>query len=311
MEKVLIVGVECVAGANLAAVFAPSFETTGLATTSAVRIEQCRISQLQQFDFATAAQIIQTEQPDEVVFCGSAARSCWDSPDTQIGSLDDTHAAAWASAAAQSGAGFTFISSDAVFTGPWMSHNEKDDHFCDTPQAILIRQAETAVREACPEALIVRTNVFGWSTDETRSGFAESILTHAENGQPIELDGLRHSAPILASDLAAVLLKAWEAGQTGVLHIAGAERINPCQFAVRVASLAGLENPTFDQQARLSRPVTGFGRGETMLDCRKARRKLGVSMPMIDEGIGRMLEQRENGFLAQLRSEAATATRVA
>ena len=113
------------------------------------------------------------------------------------------------------------------------------------------------------------------------------------------------------SDLAAVLLKAWEAGQTGVLHIAGAERINPCQFAVRVASLAGLENPTFDQQARLSRPLTGFGRGETMLDCRKARRVLGVPMPMIDEGIGRMLEQRENGFLAQLRSEAATATRVA
>ena len=59
MEKVLIIGTECVAGANLAAVFAPSFKTTGLATDSAVRIEQCRVSQLQQFDFATAAQIIQ------------------------------------------------------------------------------------------------------------------------------------------------------------------------------------------------------------------------------------------------------------
>lgn len=311
MEKVLIIGTECVAGANLAAVFAPSFETTGLTTSSAVQIERCRNSRLQQFDFATAAQIMQTEQPDEVVFCGSAAHSCWDAPETQIGSLDDAYAAAWARAAVQSDAGFTFISSDAVFTGPWMSHNEKDDHFCDTPQAILIRQAEATVREACPEARIVRTNVFGWGTDETRTGFAESILTRAMSGQPIELDGLRHAAPILASDLAAVLLKAWEAGQTGVLHIAGAERINPCQFAVRVASLAGLDIPTFDQQARLSRPVTGFGRGETMLDCRKARRVLGVPMPMIDEGIGRMLEQRENGFLAQLRSEAATATRVA
>lgn len=311
MEKILIVGVESVAGANLAAVFAPGFETTGLATNPSVRIDQCQVSQIRQFDFATAVQIIQTERPDQIVFCGSAARSCWDSPDTQIGSLDDAYAAVWAKAAAQFAAGFTFISSDAVFTGPWMSHNEKDNHFCETPQAILIRQAEASVREACPGALIVRTNVFGWGTDEARCGFAESILTRIENGESIELDGLRHAAPILASDLAAILLKAWEADRSGTLHVAGAERINPCQFAVRIASLAGLDIPTFDQQARLSRPVTGFGRGETMLDCRKARHLPGVSMPLIDEGIGRMLEQRENGFLAQLRSEATTATRVA
>lgn len=311
MEKVLIVGVESTAGSNLAAVFAPGFETVGISTTSSVKIAFCDVTQCDQFDRATVAQLIHSVQPDQIVFCGAASRSSWDSPETGCNALDDAEAAVWARAASESGAGFTLISSDAVFTGPWMSHKETDDHYCETPQATHIRQAEYEVLQSCPTALVVRTNLFGWSAQASECGFAESILTRIESGQSIELDGLRHASPILASDLAAVLLKAWEAGQKGLLHVAGAERINPCQFAVRLASLAGHAVPQFDQHARLSRAVTGFGRGETMLDCRKARRELGVSMPLIDEGITRMLEQRENGFLEQLRSEPEPATQVA
>jgi dTDP-4-dehydrorhamnose reductase len=310
MEKVLIVGVETVAGSNLAAVLAPGFETVGLTTSSSVQIENCRITQLRRLDQATVSQIVQTERPDQIVFCGAAACSSWDE-DPQPTTLEDQAAIAWAKAADQFEVGFTFVSSDAVFTGPWMSHNEQDTHFCETPQATLIRQAEADVKQACPNALVIRTNVFGWGATGNTTGFAERILTSLENGSSIELDPLRYAAPILSSDLAAVLLKAWEAGQTGFLHVAGAERINPCQFAERIAAMAELPIPHFTQRARLSRPVTGFGRGETMLNCRKARRLLGVSMPLIDEGIERMLEQRENGFLAQLRCESATVTRVA
>jgi dTDP-4-dehydrorhamnose reductase len=310
MEKVLIVGVETVAGANLAAVLAPGFETVGLTTSPSVQIENCRITQLRRLDQGTISQIVQSERPDQIVFCGAAASSSWDDGPLPA-TLEDQTAIAWAKAAEQSEIGFTFISSDAVFTGPWMTHSEEDTHFCETPQAALIRQVEADVRQACPTALVVRTNVFGWGVVSSPSGFAERIVTGLENESPLELDPLRYAAPILASDLAAVLLKAWEAGQTGLLHVAGAERINPCQFAERIAAVADLPAPDFGQRARLSRPVTGFGRGETMLNCRKAKRLPGVTMPLIDEGIERMLEQRENGFLGQLRCESATVTRVA
>ena len=309
MEKVLIVGVESVAGANLAAVLAPGFETVGLTSSPAVQIENCRIAQLRRFDQATVSQIVQTERPDQIVFCGAAATSSWDAaPSTGI---EDQAAIAWAKAASQFEAGFTFVSSDAIFTGPWMSHAEKDSHFCETPQAELIRQTEADVRQVCPNALAIRTNVFGWSSSENSPGFAETILTSLENGTTPDLDPLRYASPILASDLAAILLKAWEAGQAGPLHAGGAERINPCQFAAQLAAAMNLPAPDFDQRARLSRPVTGFGRGETMLNSRKARRLLGVSMPIIDEGIERFLEQRENGYLKQLRTESAAVTRVA
>lgn len=309
MEKVLIVGVENVAGANLAAVLAPGFETVGLTASPAVQIENCRIIQLRRLDQATVSQIVQTERPDQIVFCGAAARSCWDPAPSQ--GIEDQAAIAWARAANQFEAGFTFVSSDAIFSGPWMSHAENDAHFCETPQAELIRQTEADVRQACPTALVVRTNVFGWSSSESDPGFAEMILTCLENGTTPDLDPLRYASPILASDLAAILLKAWEASQAGTLHAGGAERINPCQFAVQIAAGMNLPAPNFDQRARLSKPVTGFGRGETMLNSRKARRLLGVSMPIIDEGIRRFLDQRENGFLNHLRSESTAVTRVA
>lgn len=309
MEKVLIVGVETVAGSNLAAVLGPGFETTGLTTSPDIQIENCQTVQLHRLDQATVSQIVQTERPDQIVFCGAAATSSWD--DSSSPTLEDQAAIAWARAATQFEAGFTFISSDAIFTGPWMSHAENDSHYCETPQAELIRQAEADIRQACPNSLVIRTNVFGWSSRKSSPGFAEAILTSLENGTTLDLDPLRYASPILASDLAAVLLKAWEAGQTETLHAGGAERINPCQFAAQLAAATNLPTPNFEQRARLSRPVTGFGRGETMLNSRKARRLLGVSMPIIDEGIERFLDQRENGYLKQLRSESKAVTRVA
>ena len=313
MDKVLIIGVESIAGANLAAVFAPGFNTVGLTAASAVRIENCRVEQISRHDPATLTKCMQAEQPDQVVFCGRASRSSWDCDHADA--LDDQLAVAWASVARQYGASFTLISSDAVFTGPWMSHHEDDTHYCDTPQAALIRQVEADVKQACPEALVVRTNVFGWSASQATPGFAESLMKSLVDGLTGELDSLRHAAPMLASDLAVVLLKAWESSQSGTLHVAGSERINPCQFAERLAAIAELSVPDFKQHARLTRPVTGFGRGETMLDCRRARRLLNVSMPLIDEGITRMLEQTGNGYLDQLRcttpATATAATRVA
>jgi len=309
MEKVLIIGVESIAGANLAAVFSPGFDTAGLTASSAVRIENCRIEQISRHDPTTLTKYIHAERPDQIVFCGTASRSSWDSD--QVGALNDQLAVAWAELAHQNGASFTLISSDAVFTGPWMSHDEQDTHYCETPQAALIRRIESDVSRVCPDALIVRTNVFGWSADKTTPGFAEILMHSLKNSHPVELDSLRHAAPMLASDLAVVLLKAWESGQTGTLHVAGSERINPCQFAERLAAIAELPVPDFKQHARLARPMTGFGRGETMLNCRRARQLLNVSMPLIHEGITRMLEQTENGYLEQLRCGTASTTRVA
>ncbi len=307
MDTILIVGVESVVGANIAATQQSSATVVGVTDNSDIQIDGCRIIR----GTGSIQQHLQAVRPDRIIFCGSSARSSWDGDKSSQHAIDDSLAIDWATAASESGIAFTMISSDAVFTGPWMSHAEDDTHFCETPQAERLRQIESEVVSVHADALIVRCNVFGWSPNADAPGFSESMLTALESGDRSENGFLCHAAPILASDFARILVQAHATGTTGLLHIGAAERINPYQFAERLADLAGLEPPQFPSSTTLKRKVAGFGCGETTLSSKRACALLGDCMPLVDEGIGRFLEQAESGFLASLRQGVGEMSRVA
>ncbi|MDA0282080.1 MAG: sugar nucleotide-binding protein [Planctomycetota bacterium] len=311
MNNVLIVGIEGAAGAGLAAVLRQSFSVVGLANCSGISIADCRIICSTSHDAASVQRHLQTERPDWIIFCGAASRSSWSCERAREAAIDDVAAVEWAKATAGTDICFTMISSDAVFTGPWMLHLEDDEHYCETPQAERLRQIELDVLEQNSEALVVRTNAFGWSPDSSVPEFAETLLDSLDGGMPIELDFLRHSSPILTTDLARMLVQAHAESLRGVLHISSSERINPYQFAERLAEKAGLASPEFPDQTILEGPVTGFGKGETTLDCSLAVELLGVRMPVIDDGIGQFLKQANDGTLETLRSPAEQISKVA
>lgn len=311
MTNVLIAGIEGAVGAGLASVLRQTHQVTGLSNRPGINIADCRIVQTTTHDEASIQRLIQAERPDWIIFCGSASRSSWNSPAVQKSAINDSCAIDWCKAAASSDIDFCMISSDAIFKGPWMLHQEDDEHYCNTPQAEQLRQIESAVLESNEEALIVRTNSFGWSPDASCPEFVETLLDSLDGGMPIDLDFLRYSSPILATDLARMVLKAHTEELRGVLHIAGSERINPYQFAERVAEKADLAPPEFPEQTILEGPVTGYGKGETTLNCQLATELLGVRMPLIDDGIGQFLKQAEDGSLESLRSESELISRAA
>ncbi len=312
MNNVLIVGIEGAVGAGLASAIQQSHSVTGIANRSGIDIAGCRIVHAMAHGAASVQQHIQSERPDWIIFCGAASRSSWDTDSVHNSAISDNHAVQWATAAAEAGIEFCMISSDAVFTGPWMLHKEDDDeHFSATPQAERLRQIESTVLEVNNDALIIRTNAFGWSPDAGCPEFAETLIESLDGGMPIDVDFLRYSSPILATDLGMLLLKAHTEELRGVLHIASSERINPFQFAERLAELADLTRPEFPDQTILEGPVTGFGKGETTLDCSLAAELLGVRMPQIDDGIGQFIRQAEDGLLDQLRRVEAQVSRAA
>jgi len=311
MTNVLIVGIEGAIGAGLASVLRETHLVTGLANGPGIDIDGCRVIQGTGHDAASIQQHVQSERPDWIIFCGSASRSSWDSQAVHSAAIDDSHAIEWCRATAGTEIEFCMISSDAVFKGPWMLHREDDEHYCETPQAERLRQIESSILELSDEALIVRTNAFGWSPDAESPEFVETLLNSLDGGMPIELDFLRYSSPILTTDFARMLLKAREEGLRGVLHIAGSERINPYQFAERFADMADLSPPDFPDQTILESRVTGFGKGETTLDCRLAAELLSVRMPLVDDGIGQFLKQAEDGLLDTLRGNTKQVSRAA
>lgn len=319
MKNLLIVGVETVVGANLAATWADRARVVGLSTGPEINVSGCEIFHCDRSNGDTVRKWLNQTQAAHVIYCGAAARSAWESPtltrraseESAAKSLDHAAASAWAAAAAEAGIHFTLISSDAVFTGPWMFHEENSVALCDSAEAKSIRTTEDRVREVCPKSLIIRTNAFGWSPIGTPGGWLESVLTALEHNRSIDLDPISHATPILASDLADYLEAALEDELTGVFHIAGAERVSPHRFARQLASAFEFAAPYSRTIRELETRPTGFGRGETSLQSRRFRGEYDCTMPLLSEGISRLLEQHRSGYRDRLAGEAILAGKAA
>ncbi len=308
MTTILVVGIESTVGANIAAQLAEKHSVCGLSNAGRVEIEGCQTELAR----GAAAEHIRDAQPDWILYCGPESASCWE-PATadRLGESSVETAAEWAAAAAQAGCRFTLISSDAAFTGPWIFHDEESLAVCRSTAAGFIRAAEQRVREACPSALIVRTNAFGWSPAGS-VGWIESLLQRIESRRNVDSDCVRHATPILATDLADILERACQEELSGVYHIAGAERISPLQFAQRLADQFDLPWLNVRREQSLTERPEGFGAGETSLQTKKVRKALCVAMPMLSEGLARLHAQQINGFRDRFaRSGSRAAAKVA
>ncbi len=279
METILITGANTLVGANLVAELSASYQVFGVNAD------------------ASPAESLATYQPTVVIHCGPVSDGCWAS-----NGVADQTACDWATAAESAGCRFALISSDAVFSGPWMFHEEDCPAVCDSSEAKQIRAIEQSVMAAHANALVVRTHAFGWSP--TGEGWLENGLAVLESKKAIAADTTRHATPILATELAALVMQAIENNLTGPCHIAGSERVNPTQFWQQVAREFGIGSVTAEMATATEQPSRGFGRGETSLDCQRIRQECGGSLPMLSESLRALHEQTENGFRDQLQSSA-------
>jgi dTDP-4-dehydrorhamnose reductase len=208
----------------------------------------------------------------------------------------------WAREVAQTKARLIVISSDAVFHGPWMFHEENCTGVCQSPAATAIRNMETQALQACPNALIARTNVFGWSL-QPKGGWLEELLEQISEEAPLWVPSANYATPIEATRLAEILIQVWDRGLEGVYHIGGSERVNFVHFAHRLAQEFQLPRPSF-QPNRPSEASHGFGQGETSLNSGKVRRAVGTPLPMLSESLKQLREQSETGERESLHEDS-------
>ena len=303
MKTLLIAGLDSVVGVNLAAHFAEQYRVIGVCLTDLVSLDHCHSGLCPAQEENDILEWVESIRPDRLVLCGPAANSTWDGGHRQSPGVPSAEAAGrWAAAAREFDAAFTVISSDAVFTGPWIFHDEESSCVCNSVQARAVRRAEKICAQRCPGALIVRTNVFGWNYN---NGWIENTLAALESANAGPFDFQRHATPILATDLAGILQKAWASRLDGTYHIAGAERINPNQFVRRLAEEFHLNAPTPVDGNRLLQRPTGYGCGETSLHSTRIRKALDIAVPAVNDGLQRLREQKLNGYSEMLKQTAA------
>ena len=313
MDQLLVAGIDTVVGANLAAHLSDKYRVLGISSASSVSIEGCETVVAPADDVHAIRQMAASHRPDRIVISGIAGDSPWH----QLGGRLPNPAAiesarAWTRSASELGIPLTLISSDAVFSGPWMFHAESSTSFCPSAQARSLRALESWVLQECPRALVVRTHPYGWSPFADGPGWIEGIVAALESERPGIFDCAAHATPILATDLAEILAPAWEAGLSGVYHIAGAERVNPHRFVCTLARVFNLAPPRATVLAPAEAVGTAFGQGEMSLRSDAIQRTLGLPLPMLVEGLQRLRDQKDGGHDRRFRgSWRLTASKVA
>jgi dTDP-4-dehydrorhamnose reductase len=313
VEQLLVAGIDTVVGANLAAHLSDKYRVLGISSAASVSIEGCETAVVPSDDAHSVRQLAAAHRPDRIVLCGHAGDSAWHQIAGRIAPPAAIESArAWTRTARELDLPLTLISSDAVFTGPWMFHAEGSKSFCSSAPARSLRALESCVLEECPTALVVRTHAYGWSPLADGPGWIEGIVAALESERPGIFECAPHGTPILATDLAEILPHVWEAELSGIYHIAGAERVNPHRFVCALARVFDLAPPRATVLAPAEAAGSAFGQGETSLRSDAIHRAVGLPMPMLIEGLQRLRDQQGGGYDRRFRgSRRLTPSKVA
>jgi dTDP-4-dehydrorhamnose reductase len=169
--------------------------------------------------------------------------ACEDDPKRafEVNALGALHVAR---ACREAGARCVYISTDYVFDGAKPDPYAEDD----PPNPLNVYGAsklagELLVRQACPDALIVRlASLYGGQGARGKgTNFVLTILDRARRGESLRVvDDIRMS-PTFAVDAARAIVELLRRGVVGVFHVVNEGSCTWYEFAQKALELAGLE----------------------------------------------------------------------
>jgi dTDP-4-dehydrorhamnose reductase len=204
-----------------------------------------------------------------------------------------------AEAAAHQDIRLVHISTDHLFAGTRSVYSESDQPEPLNEYARSKLLAEEWVQQAHPQALILRTNFFGWG-HAYRQSFSDWILSNLRAGKSITLFDDVYFTPILADSLAIAAHSLLDKSASGVFNLAGDERVSKYQFALRLAKAFGLPGELI-QRGRISDSNLLARRPPDMsLNNAKARGVLRDSLGRLDDFLSILRRQEMDGRREEL-----------
>jgi dTDP-4-dehydrorhamnose reductase len=253
-------------------------------------------------DPAETRRIFLHVKPSIVVHCAAATNVDWceEHPD-EAHSMNVEITAAIAEMAAQSGARLLYVSTDSVFDGERGNYAETDTPSPVNVYAKTKLKGEREVLHHHPAASIARVSLYGWNA-QNKESLAEWILKQLSLGNVVPGFSDVHFCPVLANDVAEIMLALLDQNRSGLYHIVGAERVSKYEFARRVASMFGFDpgqvRPTCLADAKLKarRPK------DASLNTEKICAALGRPMPDVAAGLHRFARLRDSGYVDRIKS---------
>jgi len=132
------------------------------------------------------------------------------------------------------------ISTDHLFTGDQEFSTEESATNPINQYAKTKLLGEKEVLKNCKDALIIRTNFFGWGT-KYRQSFSDFILEKLRSGRQVNLFSDVFFTPILVDELFKRVHQLVDLNATGVFNIVSDQRISKYEFGIKLADCFNLD----------------------------------------------------------------------
>ncbi len=196
---------------------------------------------------------------------------------------------------------FIHISTDHLFDGTKSFQTEEDTISPLNVYGKSKAKGEQEVLENNNNALIVRTNFFGWGTSYRKS-FSDYIIENLKSGKDIDLFDDVNYTPILASTVASFINILIQKQQFGIYTIVSSEKITKYDFGNLIASKFGFNNSLINKSSiksklnLIQRPL------DMSLSNLKFKNLIKLDMPTISAQIEELYNQQFEAEYIKLKN---------
>ena len=198
----------------------------------------------------------------------------------------------WAYRSWQNGSQFVHFSTDAVFDGSSADlYSEDDATGAPSVYGQTKRAGEEAVVSANPEALVFRTNFFGWSHDRAR-GILDFFASGLESGA--SMTGFRDYvvSSLYVGHLFELMIAALSAEGSGIYHLVSSSPLSKYDFGVALAHAMGANSDLIEPGLLADNPALSNRGHHLGLSVDKLEGRVGRPVPSTTEGIEMALTER-------------------
>jgi len=302
MKRVLVTGGTGLLGSNLLLGWQQSFKLSSVQLLGRTLLPVERQANFDLSDREKTLSFIQALKPDAVVHTAALVNVDYCEAHRDEAYRVNAIASENVAEACESiGSKTVFISTDSVFDGEKGNYSEEDRPNPVNAYAQSKLQGEKLVLERNPDAMVVRTCIYGWNSQEKKS-LSEWIYHGLKEGEKLNLFNDVFFSPILVNDLGDALAELIEKDFSGTINIAGTERLSKLEFGKMIAGVFGFGKENIREASVEDSGLAAKRPKDASLNVEKALGIIDSGLPGAREGIERKKRLLDEGFVRRLKA---------
>ena len=242
MKKVVFFGGSGLLAVNWATKICRDYEVYLIMHKRKIRLPEVKVIHFNEDFESSFTQFISTLKPDLIINCAALTNVdfCEANP-LMASEINTVLPKKLALIAKTIEVKFVHISTDHLFDGQKKLYSEDDQVSPLNQYAKTKAAAEKEVLSIDENALIVRTNFYGWGLSYRKS-FSDFILEGLRNNSDLQLFKDVYYSPIYIGELVRLIHLALEKNCVGIYNIVGSEIISKYDFGVALAEIINLSD---------------------------------------------------------------------